>query len=137
MPGCDKGLDSCWQCKEGSWGWGWQGNPMGVLKVGSIPREGVATGTGMACHGGPTQEAGVGSRRVSLIQASDADSSLTKKFFSKLLINFWLGWVFAAVHGFSLAGASRGYSVLWGPGFSLRRFSCCGAQVQCSYGAWA
>ena len=33
---------------------------------------------------------------------------------------FWLHWVFVAVHGLSLVAASRGYSLLWCAGFSLR-----------------
>ena len=35
---CDKGLDSCWQCEEGSLGLGIRGDPVGVLKVGSLHR---------------------------------------------------------------------------------------------------
>ena len=35
---CDKGLDSCWQCEEGSLGLGMRGDPVGVLKVGSLHR---------------------------------------------------------------------------------------------------
>ena len=37
-----------------------------------------------------------------------------------LFIYFWLHWVFVAVHGLSLVAASRGYSLLWCAGFSLR-----------------
>ena len=35
-------------------------------------------------------------------------------WFSFLFFNFWLHWVFVAVHGLSLVAASRGYSVVHG-----------------------
>ena len=37
-----------------------------------------------------------------------------------LFIYFWLHWVFVAMHGLSLVAASRDYSSLWCPGFSLQ-----------------
>ena len=37
-----------------------------------------------------------------------------------IYLYFWLRWVFIAVHGLSLAAASRGYSLLRYVGFSLR-----------------
>ena len=47
---------------------------------------------------------------------------LFKFFFKDLLylFIFWLCWVFVAVRGLSLVAASRGYSLLWCDGFSLR-----------------
>ena len=58
------------------------------------------------------------------------------------LFNFWLHWVFAAAHGFSLVAESGGYSLLRCVGFSLRwllllqstgsrctSFSSCGTQA--------
>ena len=57
--------------------------------------------------------------------------------------NFWLRWVFVAVHRLSLVAVSRGYSSLWSMGFSLpwllllqstgsrcTGFSSCGARAQ-------
>ena len=45
-------------------------------------------------------------------------------FFFKIylfyLFYFWLRWGFVAAHGLSLVEASRGYSLLWCTGFSLR-----------------
>ena len=35
-------------------------------------------------------------------------------------IYFWLRWVFIGARGLSLVAASRGYSLLWCAGFSLR-----------------
>ena len=58
-----------------------------------------------------------------------------------LFVYFWLCWVFAAGHGFSLNAA--GGAALWlrCRDFSLRCFSCCGARVLkhrlSSCGAWA
>ena len=40
-----------------------------------------------------------------------------------------LCWVFIAARGLSLVVVSRGYSSLRCAGFSLRGFSCCGAQA--------
>ena len=40
--------------------------------------------------------------------------------FIYLFIYFWLHWVFVAVRGLSLVGASGGYSSLWCAGFSLQ-----------------
>ena len=73
------------------------------------------------------------------------------------MFNFWLHWVFFAVHRLSLVATSRGYSSLWHAGFSLwwllllwstdsrhtgcsscglqaleHRVSSCGARVSCS-----
>ena len=42
---------------------------------------------------------------------------------------FWLHWVFVAAGRLSLVAASRGYSLPQCSDFSLRRFSCCGAQA--------
>ena len=36
------------------------------------------------------------------------------------LFNFWLHWVFAAAHGFSLVAESGGYSLLQCTGFSMQ-----------------
>ena len=44
-------------------------------------------------------------------------------------MQFWLHWVFVAAGRLSLVAASGGYSSLQRSGFSLRRFSCCGAQA--------
>ena len=40
--------------------------------------------------------------------------------FLKLIIYFWLCWIFVAVRGLSLVAASGSYSSLWWAGFSLR-----------------
>ena len=40
--------------------------------------------------------------------------------FIYLFIHFWLCWIFLAVHRFSLAADSEGYSSLWCTGFSLQ-----------------
>ena len=63
-------------------------------------------------------------------------------FLNYLFIYFWLCWVFIAARGLSLVMASRGYSLLWCSGFSLRwllllrsmgsrhaGFSSCGSQA--------
>ena len=68
---------------------------------------------------------------------------LFKNLFIYLFIYFWLGWVFVAVHRFSLVSESGGYSLLRCVGFSLRcllllrstssrhaGFSSCGSQAQ-------
>ena len=44
-------------------------------------------------------------------------------------IYFWLCWVFIAVHGLSLAAASRGSSLLQCTQHHCSGFSCCGAQA--------
>ena len=43
-----------------------------------------------------------------------------KRHFFKLIIYFWLHWVFVAAHGLSLVAASGGFSSLRCAGFSLR-----------------
>ena len=77
------------------------------------------------------------------------------------LFNFWLHWIFVAVHRLSLVAVSRGYSLLQYAGFSLwwllllwstgsrhmgfsscgsqvleRRLSSCGTQAQLLRGMW-
>ena len=58
------------------------------------------------------------------------------KFFFKfiLFIYFWLRWVFAVVRRLPLVAASGVCSSLRCTGFSLQKFSCCGARA---LGPWA
>ena len=44
---------------------------------------------------------------------------LTTPFFSLTLFQFWLCWVFIAVHGLPLVAVNGGYSLSWRSGFSL------------------
>ena len=48
------------------------------------------------------------------------DSNFSKNNFIHLFINFWLQWVFTALHGLSLIVVSRGYTLLWCVVFSLQ-----------------
>ena len=60
-----------------------------------------------------------GIEQGSAVRCSGPGPSLHKCSFF-LVFNFWLHWVFIAVHRLSLVMMSRGYSSLWYVGFSLR-----------------
>ena len=62
--------------------------------------------------------------KTSVFSKQLAPTGFQSTFFLKnkfiLFIYFWLHWVFIAVRGLSLVAVSRGYSLLWCTGFSLR-----------------